>query len=245
VVLDPLFENGTILSRYVQAHSGLSLKAVADYGRNTQAIEGKMERRLKTYLAGPEVFLPNAIEIGLRKKQLCADFGFEGLFPFDNEISLTDQKTRIGRLIYRANVAMIQEADFGIANLTPFRGPSADVGTAFELGMLRGLGKPVFGYTNEVEDLLDRLKQSGTALDPVEKVWRDVNGITVEDFGNADNLMIDSAFAEQGHPIIRHAAKPEERFRDLTGFEACLRIAVGVFKLAGSPLSRRVQRARR
>ena len=59
---------------------------------------------------------------------------------------------------------------------------------------------------------MDRLKQSGTALDPVEKVWRDANGMTVEDFGNADNLMIDSAFAEQGHPIIRHAAKPEERF---------------------------------
>ena len=71
-----------------------------------------MERRLKTYLAGPEVFLPNAIEIGLRKKQLCADFGFEGLFPFDNEISLTDHKTRIDRLIYRANVAMMPRGRF-------------------------------------------------------------------------------------------------------------------------------------
>jgi len=73
----------------------------------------------KVYLAGPEVFLPDAAEIGRCKKALCERYNCIGLYP-----------------------RMIRSADFGIANLTPFRGPS-DVGTVFELGMLLGLGKPV------------------------------------------------------------------------------------------------------
>ena len=37
------------------------------------------------YLAGPDVFLPNAIEVGKKKKAICEEFGFEGLFPADND----------------------------------------------------------------------------------------------------------------------------------------------------------------
>ena len=40
----------------------------------------------KIYLAGPEVFLTNALEFAARKKDLCRQHGFEGLFPFDAEI---------------------------------------------------------------------------------------------------------------------------------------------------------------
>jgi nucleoside 2-deoxyribosyltransferase len=186
------------------------------------------------------VFLPDAKEIGQRKKQICLDSGFEGLFPFDTEISPGGQKTGIDGVIYRANLAMIRDADFGIANLTPFRGASADAGTVFELGLLRGLGKPVFGYTNDTEDLVHRLKRSGAAFyDPADKIWHDGEGMIVEDFGNADNLMIDAAFAEQGHPIIRHPAKPAGRFRDFTGFEACLGLAREVLARPSPPPSPR------
>jgi nucleoside 2-deoxyribosyltransferase len=195
-------------------------------------------RMFKVYLAGPEVFLPDAIAIGQRKKRLCAEYGFDGLFPFDNEVAPDDSGTRIDLLIYRANVAMMRHADLGILNLTPFRGPSADVGTAFELGMLAGLGKPVFGYTNEIEDLLSRIKRMQAAqFDAAAKIWRDAAGMTIEDFGNADNLMIDATLAEEGRPVFRHAARPEERFRDLTGFEACLRLAANTLaSAAGSRL---------
>ena len=41
----------------------------------------------------------------------------------------------------------IRSADALIANLTPFRGSSADVSTAYELGFMRALGRPVFGYS--------------------------------------------------------------------------------------------------
>src|SRR5437588_740576 len=114
---------------------------------------------LKVYLAGPDVFLPDAVELGNRKKQLCSAYGFEGLFPFDNEISPRTAGERIDRLIYRANERMIRRADFGIYNLTPFRGPSADPGTVFELGMMVGLGRRVFGYNNVRQDYFERVKQ--------------------------------------------------------------------------------------
>src|SRR4051812_9394558 len=113
---------------------------------------------LKVYLAGPEVFLPDAIELGARKKRLCSSYGFEGLFPLDNEIAQEFSAERIDRLIYRANERMIRHADFGICNLTPFRGVSADPGTVFEVGMLAGLGKRIFAYTNVAQDYVDRAK---------------------------------------------------------------------------------------
>jgi|SRR5271166_4862479 len=181
---------------------------------------------LKVYLAGPEVFLPDAIAIGKQKKRLCADYGFQGLFPFDNEVSPEGSGQRIDLLIYRANTAMMHDADFGILNLTPFRGPSADVGTVFELGMLVGLGKLAFGYTNDDSDLLTRVKRAQAAeFDAAAKVWRDAAGMTIENFGNSDNLMIDAALTEQGAPIVRHRAAPEEAFCDVTGFRACLELA--------------------
>ena len=35
----------------------------------------------KIYLAGPEVFHPNAAALGRQKQALCREYGFEGLFP--------------------------------------------------------------------------------------------------------------------------------------------------------------------
>lgn len=93
------------------------------------------------YLAGPEVFLPDALAVGTRKKAHCEKYGFIGLFPFDNEIKSAPPGARIDALICRANLAMMRAADIGIFNLTPFRGVSADTGTVFELGLMIGLGK--------------------------------------------------------------------------------------------------------
>jgi nucleoside 2-deoxyribosyltransferase len=184
------------------------------------------ERKLKVYLAGPEVFLSEAVAIGRRKKELCSLYGFQGLYPYDNEAVPDGSGVGLDLLIYRANVAMMRQSDFGILNLTPFRGPSADVGTVFELGMLAGLGKPVFGYTNDAEDFLARVRRMEAAqFDAVDKVWRDSAGMKIEDFGNADNLMIDATLIEQGRPVVRYAAAPSAHFYDLTGFEACLRLA--------------------
>jgi nucleoside 2-deoxyribosyltransferase len=189
-----------------------------------------MTRLPKIYLAGPEVFLLDAVVVGQRKKDLCKRYGFEGLYPLDDEVARDAPGVRTDLLIHRSCVAHMRAADLGIFNLTPFRGPSADVGTVFELGFFIGLGKPAFGYTNDADDLLARVKRFDTLAHVAEAgEWRDGMALAVENFGNADNLMIDASLVEQGHAIVRHAAEVGARYHDLTAFEACLRQAAELF----------------
>ena len=43
---------------------------------------------MKIYLAGPDVFLPDAVEIGKRKAAICARHGVIGHYPLDNAVDL-------------------------------------------------------------------------------------------------------------------------------------------------------------
>src|SRR5262245_11386704 len=106
---------------------------------------GEHRTALRIYLAGPEVFFPNAVEQGEKKKRLCAEFGFEGVYPLDNAIEGAEQLSpeEIARRISRGNEALMRSCDLLIANCTPFRGVSMDVGTAFEVGFMRALSRPV------------------------------------------------------------------------------------------------------
>ena len=45
-------------------------------------------RMIRIYLAGPEVFLPNATEIGEQKKRICEERGCVGVYPLDHELAL-------------------------------------------------------------------------------------------------------------------------------------------------------------
>ena len=159
---------------------------------------------LSIYLAGPEVFHPQAREIGARKRALCARHGFLGLFPLEENESASDDATGI----YRRNLARMLAAEAVIANLSPFRGPSADPGTVYELGWMIGRGKRALGYSTDARDLAARVTPDGLA---------------VEDFGLADNLMIACGLAEGGFPLLRHASTAADPMLDLTAFEACLR----------------------
>lgn len=184
---------------------------------------------MHAYLAGPDVFHRDALAFGARKKALCAAHGFTGLYPLDHEISPSSLSP--SRAIFEGCLAMLHAADFGIFNLTPFRGPSADVGTVMELGLMVGLGKPVFAYTNVADDLIGRLRvDPGVALDA--GIWRDPQGMMAENFGNADNLMLDEALAAQGRKIHRCDVPVAQRFEDVAGFVACLREARVFFALA-------------
>ncbi|MDB5566638.1 MAG: nucleoside 2-deoxyribosyltransferase, partial [Tardiphaga sp.] len=82
---------------------------------------------MNIYLAGPDVFLPDAVAVGRRKVELCARHGLIGLYPLDNAIDLAADDASLR--IFRGNEAMMNKADAIIANLTPFRGPGADAGT--------------------------------------------------------------------------------------------------------------------
>lgn len=180
----------------------------------------------RIYLAGPEVFLPDAKAVGEAKKAICATHGLLGVFPLDGDVDLSGLPPRAqGRAIYQADVQLMRRCDLIIANLTPFRGPSADVGTAFELGFMTALGKPALAYSNCAETYTARL----AALDPQGPRHRtdgqlaDGQGLAIENFDMADNLMLHGALGE-GDLFLQRAAEGSE-FTDLSAFEACVKAA--------------------
>jgi len=175
---------------------------------------------VKIYLAGPEVFHPEAEAVGRAKAALCARYGLEGLFPLDAAVSAEGLSAyEHGLAIYRADAAMMDACAAVIANLTPFRGPHADPGTAFELGYMRARGKPCFAYTAAPGVLKDRIGPN-----PSEG-GRDAAGYAIEDFAMADNLMLAGAVhATDGGPIEAPPTPPDgDPFWDFRAFEACLR----------------------
>jgi nucleoside 2-deoxyribosyltransferase len=133
----------------------------------------------KVYLAGPDVFLPNAKDAGKWMVHQLAEQNLQGLYPLDNEIEGVNGHV-IGADIAAANRKMIEECDGVLANLQPFRGPSADVGTVWECAYAKGLGKIVVGYgfdhrTNYRERVLGKVPH---------------DGMMIEDFGVFDNIML-------------------------------------------------------
>ena len=177
--------------------------------------------RPRIYLAGPEVFLPNAREVGAEKRRVAAEAGFDGVFPLDNTLDLSGLgKVEQARRISLANEGLMRSCDALVANLTPFRGVSMDAGTAFEVGFMRALGRPVAGYTNARDDYRDRSHafRAGTARD----FDADRPHIEIEDFGLAENLMIEIAIAESGCTVVRSHVPTGAEMTDLTGFRQCL-----------------------
>ncbi len=136
------------------------------------------------YLAGPDVFLPHAKEHGERLKTLCKQYGFNGHFPLDNEISASDTAD-MAEKIRIANIELIERCDAVIANLSPFRGPEPDSGTVFEVGYALAKGKTVIGFSHDKRTLKART-QSMLALGDGEC---DREGMALEDFGLTHNLM--------------------------------------------------------
>lgn len=177
--------------------------------------------RPRIYLAGPEVFLPDALAVGCAKQDLCGRHGFEGVFPLDASLDLTGlPKREQARRISEANEAAMRSCAALIANLTPFRGASMDSGTAFEVGFMRALGRPVLGYTNVVADYRRRaetFRKAGNAMPDA-----DAPDVGIEDFDLAENLMIEVAIQTSGGEVIRRGVPPGREMRDLAGFEACL-----------------------
>ena len=178
---------------------------------------------MKIYLAGPDVFLPDAIEIGRRKAAICARYGMTGLYPLDNTIDLAALDASLA--IFKGNQAMMDAADATIANLTPFRGPSADAGTVYELGYMAGRGKLCFAYSNDPAIYADRVARSFRITTSNAGHMIDADGLTVEDFGLPDNLMMIHTLDLHGARLVTPRQRPQDIWHDLTSFEACVVLA--------------------
>ena len=168
----------------------------------------------KVYLAGPEVFRPDAMEYAQTQRTLCEQYGFVGLHPMDNNVDLSDRSMQTATRIYRADVGQIRTCDLVVANCNAFRGALMDDGTAYELGYANALGKPTYGY-------IDRLlpahefaptKWPFTAL-PDGRL-ADADGyLLVDDFGTSINLMMQCGMTDTGGRLVEG------------DFEACLQAA--------------------
>jgi nucleoside 2-deoxyribosyltransferase len=177
---------------------------------------------MKIYLAGPDVFLPDAVGIGRRKVAICAAHGVSGLYPLDNAIDRSAGEVSLN--IFKANQALMDAADAIIANLTPFRGPGTDAGTAYELGYMAARGKFCLGYSNDRTLYAERVR-GFTEVKSQDGRLVDAEGLTVEDFGLSDNLMMIHALDLHGCRLVTPRETPEDIWHDLTAFEACVRMA--------------------
>jgi nucleoside 2-deoxyribosyltransferase len=180
----------------------------------------------RVYLAGPDVFFPEPELWARRKKAICERHGLVGVSPLDD---LPDQPAAwadlpFWRMIAMRNEAHIRRCQAVIANLTPFRGPSADVGTVYEVGFARAQGLMVFGYATTAELFLPRtLASLGNAAEiQPDGSWRDGDGLLVEQFGLLDNLMIEGGILASGGELITGNA---DRWGDLSLFERCVKAA--------------------
>lgn len=154
---------------------------------------------MRIYLAGPDVFHPDAAQRAMAMKAACARHGMQGVFPLDPPPDGADIPADAAQWlrIHLANEAHIRGCDAMVADITPFRGASADPGTAWEMGFMRALGRPVMAWTAETRDYRARIAPDGLA---------------VEDFGLADNLMLEGGVALSGGMVMRGEA----------AFERCL-----------------------
>ena len=126
------------------------------------------------------------------------------------------------------------EADAIIANLTPFRGPGADAGTVYELGFMAGRGKLCLGYCNDPTLYADRVRKFTTVDEQAGRLV-DAAGLTVEDFGLGDNLMMIHALDLHGCALVTPRQAPADIWHDLTAFEVCVRMAAE--RLGSAPLA--------
>ena len=146
--------------------------------------------RPEIYLAGPEVFLPNPLTRAAEMKAVCDRLGAFGWFPMDNQGHVADPDPDVmAARICAADEALVARCDAIVANMTQFRGPSMDAGTCYEMGLAKGLGKLVVGWTEDPRRWQDKIA-AVSPLTPEGSWFRDADGMLCRDFGLIDNLMM-------------------------------------------------------
>jgi nucleoside 2-deoxyribosyltransferase len=157
-----------------------------------------MSKRI--YLAGPDVFYPDAMMRSQRLKELCADQGLEGVFPLDDGLNLEGlNKGEAAQAIYQANIKLIKSVDGVLVNMEPFRGPGMDGGSAFEMGYASALGLPIVGYSPNVLSYFDRTcAHYPDRKEGADGVF-DPDGLLIEDFNQPDNLMMGCSLSGFAH----------------------------------------------
>jgi len=141
---------------------------------------------MKIYLAGPDIFRPDAAAWAEAAREICRRYRFEPLLPIDNG-GTTPEK------IFQINIDLIRKAQIVVANLDPFRGVEPDSGTAFELGFAFALGKKICGYVTRLDTMANRVKitEGWVEKDATSNArLTDNQGMLIENYNLPCNLML-------------------------------------------------------
>jgi nucleoside 2-deoxyribosyltransferase len=209
-----------------------------------EPIEGQEENSPRVYLAGPMVFDLDPSAIFERMKTLCREQALVGVAPLDNQIGL--ERLPPGKpllqQIVRADIELMERLEAAVFCLDGFRrGPEMDAGTAFEIGYMKALGKPIAGWTRDprtypvkVADFLrtafgEKLVTTTAGLvGGTSGLLRDPDGVLVHSEGCVQNAMVhvgielaggvivadpdwETAFRGAVASVARQLARPDER----------------------------------
>jgi nucleoside 2-deoxyribosyltransferase len=175
----------------------------------------------KVYLAGPMIFEADPERYFRVMKDICRGHGLEGIGPLDNQLQLNGVTSgdALNMRIYHADCELMESCDAGVFCLDAFREtPEMDPGTAFEVGYMRALDKPINGWTQQPTTYPDKVATFSQALwgkplieDEAEGhggaksgLMRDKNGVMVHSQGCVQNLMIEMAIVSAGGHVHAH-----------------------------------------
>lgn len=196
--------------------------------------------RPRVYLAGPDVFVPDPVGLAKKKIEICEKYGLVGVSPIESEapegLEVKNSKNidnlACAMAIFHNNETIMNSCNALIANMTPFRGVSMDVGTSYEMGYMRAKGRPVFGYSNTSASYFERVTVFNSA--PLKErdegaVCEDRSRMAVEPFGLLDNLMLEGAIRATGAHVYTKNSEHDwrnpthELFEEVEAFEKCVK----------------------
>jgi len=170
----------------------------------------------RIYLAGDLVFRPQAEAIFAELKAICADYGLEGMAPFDGQDAVKGLLPGFETImqIVRADKALMDLCDAGIFCIDPFRrSADMDPGTAVEIGYMMARGVPLEGYTVDGRDYPTKvsaywraawgseLRQRAGASEIGSGSLEDTDGILAHSEGMAQNGMVEGFIRLSGGDI--------------------------------------------
>ena len=148
----------------------------------------------RVYLAGPDVFEPDARERYAKLSVLAEANGLQAIVPMDAEGEPTrvdHAPSQAAQRIFLATIARLDAADGMVANLADFRGCEPDSGTVFEVGYAVACGIPVVGYGVPAAEYAARVAAYMPTVRGTDATLREqATGREVENFGQPLNLML-------------------------------------------------------